>query len=106
MPASRTVSGHGAEKNAPNWDDSATTLLTEAQWAYLQRRYDLTARERQVAELVCQGLKNNGIASRLKVRPETVKTHVRNIFRKTRVRSKILLLVRFVTDTNRIEVRH
>lgn len=78
--------------------DSFVTPLSDGQWAYLQRRYELTTRERQVAELVCRGLRNDRIAAHLRVRPETVKTHVRNIYRKTGVRSKMLLLLRFIAE--------
>ena len=74
------------------------SLLDDAQWAHLQRRYDLTPRERQIAELICQGLRNDSIATKLAVRPETVKTHVRNVYRKTGVRSKVLLLLRFFEE--------
>lgn len=77
---------------------SPVALLNDTQWAYLQKRFRLTARERQVVELVCQGLTNSGIAARLRVRPETVKTHVRNVYRKTGVGSKVLLLLRFIAE--------
>lgn len=85
-------------------DDSARTqseavLLNEKQWSYVQSRYDLTPREREIAELICQGLRNYRIASVLCIRPGTVKTHTRNIYRKVRVKSKIGMLLRFVTDT-------
>jgi predicted ATPase/DNA-binding CsgD family transcriptional regulator/uncharacterized protein HemY len=42
----------------------------------------LTRRERQVAELVGEGLANLEIAQRLVISPETVKTHLSNIFSK------------------------
>lgn len=43
----------------------------------------LSAREREVAELVRRGLKNKEIAERLVVTPETVKQHLKNIKDKT-----------------------
>jgi len=73
-------------------------LLNEKQWSYVQSRYDLTPRERQIAELICQGLRNGSIAKALRIRPGTVKTHTRNIYRKVHVKSKIGMLLRFVTD--------
>ena len=72
--------------------------LSKKQWLYVQNRYNLTPRERQIAELICQGLRNGGIAKVLRIRPGTVKTHTRNIYRKTRVESKIAMLLRFLTD--------
>jgi DNA-binding CsgD family transcriptional regulator len=43
----------------------------------------LTPREREVAELAGQGLKNQEIADRLSVQLDTVKTHMRSVFQKT-----------------------
>jgi DNA-binding NarL/FixJ family response regulator len=74
-------------------------LLNEKQWSYVQSRYNLTPRERQVAELVCKGLRNGNIAKFLRIKPGTVKTHTRNIYRKVHVKSKIAMLLRFVTDS-------
>lgn len=74
-------------------------LLNEKQWSYVQSRYDLTPREREIAELICQGFRNGKIANVLRISPGTVKTHTRNIYRKVHVRSKIGMLLRFVTDT-------
>ncbi|UCE99932.1 MAG: helix-turn-helix transcriptional regulator [Planctomycetota bacterium] len=74
-------------------------LLNEKQWTYVQNRYNLTPRERQIAELVCKGLRNGNIAKYLCIKPGTVKTHMRNIYRKVHVKSKIAMLLRFVTDS-------
>jgi len=74
-------------------------LLNEKQWLYVQNRYGLTPRERQIAELICQGLRNCNIAKALRIRTGTVKTHTRNIYRKVHVKSKIDMLLRFVTDS-------
>lgn len=74
-------------------------LLNQKQWSYVQNRYNLTPRERQVAELVCKGLRNGNIAKYLHIKPGTVKTHTRNIYRKVHVKSKIAMLLRFVTDS-------
>lgn len=73
-------------------------LLNQKQWSYVQNRYNLTPRERQIAELVCKGLRNGNIAKYLHIKPGTVKTHTRNIYRKVHVKSKIAMLLRFVTD--------
>ncbi len=60
----------------------------------------MTPREIQIAQLVCQGLANEEIAKRLKIKNGTVKTHVRNLYRKLWVHNKISMLLRFVEDTN------
>lgn len=74
--------------------------LDEKQWRYIQRRYRMSPRELQVAKLVCQGFTNGDMAEKLKVKPGTVKTHLRSIFGKTRVRNKITMLLRFMDDVN------
>lgn len=51
----------------------------------------LTARERQVADLVAQGLTNQEIATRLFLSRRTVESHVAHIFTKLEVRSRVSL---------------
>jgi DNA-binding NarL/FixJ family response regulator len=49
---------------------------------------DLTAQERQVADLIRQGLSNRDAAARLFVSPRTVDFHLRNVFSKLGVTSR------------------
>ncbi len=49
---------------------------------------DLTEAERSVTALVCEGLTNQQIASRLFVAPATVHWHLKNIFRKLGVANR------------------
>ncbi|WP_327713605.1 AAA family ATPase [Streptomyces sp. NBC_00464] len=51
----------------------------------------LTAREREVAELVAEGLTNQAIATRLYLSPRTVETHLSRVFRKTDVATRAAL---------------
>ena len=76
-------------------------LLDEKQWLYLKERYHMTTRELQVSILICRGFNNNEIAESLKIKHGTVKTHLRNLYRRVRVKNKILLLLRLVDDVNR-----
>jgi len=78
-------------------------LLDEKKWLYLKNIYHMTPRELQVAILVCRGFNNDEIAKALKIRHGTVKTHLRNIYRRARVKSKILLLLKFVEDIKKYE---
>ena len=55
---------------------------------------DLTDREREVLELVAQGLANAAIARRLAVTPKTVRNHVSNIFNKLQVIDRAQAIVR------------
>ena len=51
-------------------------------------RWPLTQREREVAGLVVRGLSNEKIARNIGISPETVKTHVHNIFEKSGTHSR------------------
>ncbi len=75
-------------------------LIEQKQWNYIQNRYHLSSRELEVSKLVCKGLNNREIARELKVRQGTVNTHLKNIFRKVRIRSKLTLFLRFIKDAN------
>ena len=79
-----------------------TTLLNEEQWRFVQQRYHMTPREMEVAKLVCSGLSNEEIAEAIRIRYGTVKTHIRNIYRRIHVKSKVAMLLRFVEDSKDI----
>jgi DNA-binding CsgD family transcriptional regulator len=56
----------------------------------------LSAREREILELVAEGATNAAIASRLALSEDTVKTHMRGILRKLRVSSRGAAVARYV----------
>jgi DNA-binding NarL/FixJ family response regulator len=49
----------------------------------------LTEREREILELLSQGMRNDDIAQKLYISPQTVQTHVRNVLAKLGVHSKL-----------------
>ena len=61
----------------------------EAQRDAMNLLNDLTEREREIMQLLATGLRNDGIAAKLYISPQTVQTHVRNILGKLRVHSKL-----------------
>lgn len=55
-------------------------------------RYDLTRREKEITVLVLQGLGNRAIAARLHITEQTVKDHLRVVYRKLGVATRANLL--------------
>ena len=75
-------------------EEEVITDFTKAGWNQLQHiteleeRWDsLSHREQQVVALICLGNRNYQIAEILVIAPETVKTHLQNIFDKFNLRS-------------------
>jgi DNA-binding NarL/FixJ family response regulator len=94
------------KKGDSSKENPKVVLLDKKQWSYVQNRYSLTPRERQIAELICQGLRNGNIAKNLHITPGTVKTHTRNIYRKVHVKSKIAMLLKFLTDVRELYTQY
>lgn len=63
---------------------------------YPEQMSGLSDREREVARLAAEGLRNREIAQRLFISEETVKSHIRSIFNKTNIdrRSKLVDLLK------------
>ena len=88
----------GRRKDESVFRPSRITLLKKEHWSFIQRHYSMSRREIQVAELICMGFSNEEVARDLKIRPGTVKTHLRNIYRRIRVRNKIAMLLKIVNQ--------
>lgn len=65
----------------------------------------LSNREKQVAQLLVIGKTNKEISDTLKISEETVKTHRRNVKKKTNAKNTVQLLQILRNDTNDINIR-
>lgn len=66
--------------------DTAARMQSDEFWP--GARHGLTHRESEVLALVVAGLSNRGVATRLVVSDETVKSHLRSVYRKLQVNDR------------------
>lgn len=59
---------------------------------------ELTKREREVLDLLCQGKSYKNIASSLFISPDTVRYHLKNIYKKLQVNSKYEAVIKALKD--------
>ena len=74
----------GVGKRSPVLDTKTVTPSADSR---------LTTREWEVAELVAKGLRNKGIALRLNISVDTVKSHLNNSFRKLKLDGRLALAI-------------
>ncbi|MER3488256.1 MAG: hypothetical protein C4307_05855 [Chloroflexota bacterium] len=55
----------------------------------------LTKREEEILNLIVQGYRNKPIADKLFISENTVKNHIRNIFRKLGINNRLNLILNF-----------
>jgi len=54
-----------------------------------KRKYYLTRREREILQLIAQGKTNKEISKMLFISTETVKSHIKNIFKKLNIKNRV-----------------
>ena len=79
-------------------DESLVEALGVAATSVAEPVSSLSPRELEVYELLCEGLSNGEIASRLFITEGTVKVHVQHVFDKLGVRSRTALAISAVRD--------
>ena len=60
----------------------------------IYREYHITAREKQVAQLLAKGLLNKEISHQLGISHSTVDFHIQNLYKKLKVQNKVEFLNR------------
>ena len=71
-------------------------LFSAAEWHKLARRLNLSPRQLQVARLICLGLSNAAIAKASGLAKPTVEMHIRILFKKLAVTSRLGVPVKLV----------
>lgn len=85
-------------------DSPSTPVLSAADWRALQSYFDLTPRQKQTADLVCRALDNKQIAGELHISGDTVRMHLKEVFRKVGVESRTALLLKMLETQHQIRV--
>jgi DNA-binding NarL/FixJ family response regulator len=78
--------------------DLLARLLNRLHHRYEEPAHDLTTREREILELIAEGLTNGAIAKRLFISVNTVRNHVQNILAKLDAHSKLEALSIAIRD--------
>ena len=71
-------------------------LFTPVQWPVIAKVLRLTPRQRAVAELLCAEYSQRDISQRLKVSANTVRTHLRALYARLGVRSRVGVVIRLI----------
>ncbi len=71
-------------------------LFTTEEWRELAKALHLTRRQRQVARRLCLGLKNREMAEEMSVAEDTIRLHMRELYRKLGVGQRVGVVVKLV----------
>lgn len=96
MNSSKHTAAQNHQDTEAGLERTRISLLSDDNWFYIRKLYCMSPRELEVARLVCEGFNNEEIADNLKIKQGTIKTHIRNIYRRIRVNNKIEMLLKFV----------
>jgi DNA-binding CsgD family transcriptional regulator len=78
-------------QSSRDWQNKARDLETELVSGEAMVKFSISAREKEVIELIIQGKTNKEIAEELFISLSTVKDHIHRAFKKTGVNNRLLL---------------
>lgn len=78
-------------------------LFTERQWRQLARQLELTPRQVAVAQLICAECQISDMARRMHVSPNTVGSHLKTLYVRLGVRSRVGVVIRLVLAARKLE---
>jgi len=81
---------------APGNSARLPELFTPSRWVALGKRFRLSKRQKEIARLICLGYSNTAIGKELGLRPDTVRMHNRELFKKLAIHQRIGVPVRLV----------
>ena len=84
----RTRDAHDEQRAAEDAEDEATPASSPDRCAQLAAAHNLTAREQEILAYLAEGHSGAYISDVLFISPNTVRTHIHNIYRKLDVSSR------------------
>jgi DNA-binding CsgD family transcriptional regulator len=88
--------------NDASYERPQVRILDDSQWLFVRKSFRMSPRELEIARLVCGGFNNDEIALKLKIKSATVKTHLRNVYRRIHVQRKLDMLLKFLDQVTKI----
>lgn len=82
--------------SANEHEGERVVLFAPECWSGLQRHFGLSRRQTETCKLVCAGCANKQIAAELGITLDTVRMHLRDVFRKMEVRTRVDVVVSLV----------
>jgi len=71
-------------------------MFSADEWRDLSKRMGLSPRQTQVARLICRGHRNHELAEAIGIKPDTVRMHRRELFKKLRITDRVGVPVRLI----------
>ncbi|MHC4573176.1 MAG: response regulator transcription factor [Planctomycetota bacterium] len=78
-------------------------MFSSRQWKHIQKGFQLTPRQTEIAKLVCEGLNNKQIAKKCHITYNTTRTHVARICAKIAAHGRAQLILRLIKVAKRVK---